>query len=210
MARRGSTLTIPNVITSLRLFMALAAAMMFSYRSHEQIAAGLCIAAVLLDAFDGWYARTFSQCSDLGKHLDPLADKVVIAVIYLVIAVKMDSALIWILLSCILFRELAVTLFRSYSLRRKRTFITASRLGKLKMVFQSIGGICFLAYAYFIEPGGPLPVKIIAPPLLLIILIAYISAWQYISAGRVRKQSKAGSTGTNYKDDCSDRLVVGK
>ena len=190
--------------------MALAAALMFSYHTHEQTAAGLCIAAVLLDAFDGWYARTFSQCSDLGKHLDPLADKVVIAVIYLVIAVKMDSFLIWTLLGCIFFRELAVTLFRSYSLRRKRTFIMASRLGKLKMVFQSIVGICFLIYAYFIEPGGPLPVSIIALPLILILLIAYISAWQYINVWRARKDLPAGSTGTNYKDDCSDRLVVGK
>jgi CDP-diacylglycerol--glycerol-3-phosphate 3-phosphatidyltransferase len=190
--------------------MTLVAAPMFLYQTHESLAAGLCLAAVLLDAFDGWYARTFSQCSDLGKHLDPLADKIVIGVIYLLIAFTMDSKLIWILLSCLFFRELGMTLFRSYSLRRRHIFISASRLGKLKMVVQSIVGICFLSYVYFLEPDGPLPVALIAPPLIIIILLAYISAWQYIRAWRIRKAIRAESTETKFKENSSERLAVGK
>ena len=55
--------------------MAMTAASFFLLSFAIKYAALLCVLAALLDAIDGWYARTFSQCSNLGKRLDPIADR---------------------------------------------------------------------------------------------------------------------------------------
>ena len=146
-------LTVPNVVTVLRILMAVLAAVCFATGRAVELAVLLCIAAALLDIFDGWYARAFSQCSHLGEHLDPLADKLLMAVVYGVIAVAMGSGVIWVLTFFIALREVAMTVFRSYSLRRHQRFIPANRLGKVKMILQSTVGLAILAYAYLINGG---------------------------------------------------------
>ena len=91
-----STLTVPNVLTALRIVMGAAAAFMFATANRWNGPRFCCAPiATALDAFDGWYARTFSQCSSLGEHLDPFADKLLMAVVYGVLAIRMDSILVW-------------------------------------------------------------------------------------------------------------------
>ena len=48
---------------------------LFATANLEIFAVTLCLGAVILDAMDGWYARKFSQISQFGKFLDPLADQ---------------------------------------------------------------------------------------------------------------------------------------
>jgi CDP-diacylglycerol--glycerol-3-phosphate 3-phosphatidyltransferase len=146
----------------------------------------LCAVATALDAFDGWYARTFSQCSSLGEHLDPFADKLLMAVVYGVLAIRMDSVVVWSLLVLIGLRELGMTVFRSYSLRRHRKFIPANGLGKVKMIVQSTVGLAFVAYGYFTSAGPAagfaLPVPVVATALAVILFLSYFSAGAYLRA----------------------------
>jgi CDP-diacylglycerol--glycerol-3-phosphate 3-phosphatidyltransferase len=208
---RDSTWTVPNVLTALRILMAIVAGVCFAIPTSEKIAVILCVVAAFLDAFDGWYARTFSQCSKLGKHLDPLADKLLMAVVYMLIAFKMDSLAVWILVVLIAIRELGMTLFRSYSLRRYRKFIPANWLGKAKMIVQSTVGIAIIAYAYLWNGGFDFNPLIVIVPLVLMLFLSYYSAVIYITSwrrARLPQYEEKTDSGTGY--DSSGRMVVGK
>lgn len=202
-----SRLTVPNGLTGLRIVMAAAAAVLFARGSAETLAVFLCVVATMLDAFDGWYARTFSQCSSLGEHLDPFADKLLMAVVYGVLAIRMDSPLVWVLVSLIGARELGMTLFRSYSLRRYQKFIPANRLGKVKMIVQSTVGLALVAYGT-LGGGFGLPVVVVAVPLACILLLSYLSALVYLQSwrsGAVFRREVVRIAGRE-----SERMVVGK
>jgi CDP-diacylglycerol--glycerol-3-phosphate 3-phosphatidyltransferase len=201
-----AALTVPNVLTGLRIVLAAAAATLFWAARAEELAVVMCVAAVALDAFDGWYARTFSQCSSLGEHLDPFADKLLMAVVYGVLAIRMDSAIVWYLITLVAIREIGMTIFRSYSLRRHRQFIPANSLGKAKMIVQSTVGLAFVTYGVFVERGFDLPVVVVAVPLAAILVLSYVSAGVYVGAWRSARQP--GRRATAAGD--SKRMVVGE
>ena len=191
---RNVTLTVPNALTVLRIVMALVAAACFVLERHQGTAVLLCIAAALLDIFDGWYARRFSQCSHLGEHLDPLADKLLMAVVYGVIAIRLGNPLVWVLIGLIGLRELGMTVFRSYSLRRHRRFIPANRWGKFKMLLQSTVGLTILGVAYLTDVGFDIQPLALASLLLLILIVSYASAAVYLRDWR-RVEVFRGATG---------------
>jgi len=212
-ARYDSKLTVPNALTGLRIVMAAVAAVAFAADVAVRGAVILCIIAAMLDAFDGWYARTFSQCSSLGEHLDPIADKLLMAVVYGVIAVEMDSRVVWGLLFLIALREVGMTAFRSYSLRRYRKFIPANRLGKVKMIVQSTVGVALVAYAYFFNGGFDIPLPVVVAPLSIILALSYLSAAVYLRAWYAVSAAKPrlGTIDVRSKlADASEKMVVGK
>lgn len=206
--------TVPNVFTALRILMAAVAAVLFTAGTYEKTAVTLCVVAALLDAFDGWYARTFSQCSKLGKHLDPLADKLLMAVVYAVIAVKLNSAIVWIIVAMIAARELGLTLFRAYSLRRYGVFIPANRWGKVKMVLQSTFGLVLVAYAYLLNGGFHFDSTVVAAPLISIFVVSYYSAIIYIKSWRdtiINRAQPQGAEHLKGREDAGEsrRMVAG-
>jgi CDP-diacylglycerol--glycerol-3-phosphate 3-phosphatidyltransferase len=209
---RDSTWTVPKVLTALRIVMAIVAGVCFAIEANERLAVILCVVAAFLDAFDGWYARTFSQCSKLGKHLDPLADKMLMAVVYMLIAFKMDSPAVWILVVLIAIRELGMTVFRVYSLRRHKKFIPANWLGKAKMIVQSTVGIAIIVYAYLWNGGFDFSPLIVIAPLVLMLFLSYYSAVIYITSWRralpTSHNDEATDSGARYSG--SRRMVVGK
>nr|HOO46173.1 CDP-diacylglycerol--glycerol-3-phosphate 3-phosphatidyltransferase [Deltaproteobacteria bacterium] len=71
------------------------------------IAAALFIAATITDYLDGYFARKYQMESDLGKLLDPLADKLLIASV-LIMLIPLGRVPAWIAV-IIIGRELAVT-----------------------------------------------------------------------------------------------------
>jgi CDP-diacylglycerol--glycerol-3-phosphate 3-phosphatidyltransferase len=210
--RLDETLTVPNVVTVFRIAMAVVAAVLFVRESAQALAVILCVAAALLDVFDGWYARTFEQCSHLGEHLDPLADKLLMAVVYVVIGAGIGSRVVWMLIGLIAFRELTMTIFRSYSFRRHRRFIPANRLGKVKMVLQSTAGLGILAYAFLVNGGFDLPALVVVGPLVVILFVSYLSAFVYVRRWRsANRLAVAASEGVGLGEfENSRRMVVGK
>ena len=112
--------TVPNVLTVARIGLSAAGAWLAFRAGAGAPAVMILIAAALLDAFDGWYARAFAQSSGLGKHLDPFADKVLVGVILVWIARDAGSSLVWWLVGLSLSREVAMTLLRMYSARARR------------------------------------------------------------------------------------------
>lgn len=146
-------ITVPNVLTILRMLMALVAAfLLISGSGYSTMAATLLISSMLLDYFDGWYARKFHQTTSLGAHLDPFADKVMIAVIFITLAVNFRSLWFTLFVTVILAREVVITIYRWRVHEKSGSLVPASPLGKIKTVVQCIVGGSIIFYIY-IYPG---------------------------------------------------------
>jgi CDP-diacylglycerol--glycerol-3-phosphate 3-phosphatidyltransferase len=119
--------------------------------SFPFIALVLFLVIALSDALDGMLARRLNQVSSLGKFLDPLADKIlVIAVLIVLVEQKIIPALPVII---IVARDLTVSLFRGMAAgpgkpggqaAGKGLVIAANRLGKIKTVLEMLATIMLL------------------------------------------------------------------
>ncbi|HPJ13794.1 MAG TPA: CDP-diacylglycerol--glycerol-3-phosphate 3-phosphatidyltransferase [Spirochaetota bacterium] len=129
---------IPNLISLLRIFlMPLFLYLIFQPERSMKFAALIVFSiASLTDFFDGWSARKLKQESELGKFLDPLADKVL--VISTLVAFLLIDYLIplWMII-VIIGRDVLVTVMR-YIAVKKGMSIRTSRFGKIKTAFQMI------------------------------------------------------------------------
>ncbi len=76
---------LPNAISVLRILLVAPVAVAIEARSFR-LALGLAVVAGLSDALDGWLARHFGWHSRLGSVLDPLADKLLLATCFVVLA----------------------------------------------------------------------------------------------------------------------------
>jgi cardiolipin synthase (CMP-forming) len=84
--RKGVVLNLPNLITLGRIL--LVPVVVWAIASHEmQAAFVLFLLAGVSDAVDGFLAKRFHMTSELGAHLDPLADKVLIVSIYIALGI---------------------------------------------------------------------------------------------------------------------------
>ena len=151
MPPKRSDVTVPNVLTMFRIVLAVISAVLFLYGRETTAAAWMCIVASVLDYFDGWYARKFSQKTKLGMHLDPFADKVLITVVFVAIAAVFRHAWFSFFVALIVSREIAVTVYRWVRRKRSGKLTPASTMGRAKTFIQCVVGDGLLFYI-FIHP----------------------------------------------------------
>ncbi len=130
-----SFLTHPNTLTLFRIISApvIVILLMVPNRFTALLAGLIFSAAAITDYFDGYLARRYGLVSNLGKVMDPVADKLLVSS-----ALIMLSALGWMpaWMACIIIgRELAVTGLRNI-IAQNRLDVSASSLGKYKTGFQ--------------------------------------------------------------------------
>ena len=139
----------PNALTLYRIaaIPGIVVLLLFPNRFCTFIAAILFSAAAITDYFDGFYARKRGLVSNLGKAMDPLADKLLVSSTFIMI-----SSHGWIpawMVCIIIGRELAVTGLRNIIVEGKED-LSASSLGKYKIGFQISAIIpLLLHYPYF-------------------------------------------------------------
>lgn len=97
------------------------------------LAAALFLIAAATDKLDGYVARKYNQITNLGKLLDPLADKLLIAAA-LIMLVQEHQVSTWIAF-VIIGREIVVTMVRLVA-TAKGIILAADRYGKVKLVVQ--------------------------------------------------------------------------
>jgi len=127
--------------------------------------------ACFTDFFDGYLARKYQLVTNLGKLLDPLADKILILGT-LVMLVELNRIPSWMVV-IILIRELSVTTLRSLA-GSEGVVISASWLGKYKTVFQDFS-VGFLVLYY---PIGGANLHIVG--MVLFILALILTIWSGI------------------------------
>jgi nicotinamide-nucleotide amidase len=136
---------LPNLLTLSRLLAIPALALLLFGRipGHDQWAAVVFLAASLTDTLDGTLARRRGLVTELGKFLDPLADKLFILSV-LIFLVAEGELTAWVVV-VIFGRELLITVLRSVSAAQGRV-IAATPFGKTKTLTQ-VGAVLLLILA---------------------------------------------------------------
>jgi cardiolipin synthase (CMP-forming) len=132
--------SLPNLLTLSRIFaVPLLVALMWGHGHWEWLAAfALFCVAGLTDYLDGYLARAHGTVSKIGVFLDPIADKIMVAaVIVMLIHSGLVHGLAVIAALIILLREIIVSGLREY-LASLQVSLPVSRLAKWKTAFQMI------------------------------------------------------------------------
>jgi CDP-diacylglycerol--glycerol-3-phosphate 3-phosphatidyltransferase len=140
-----SNWNLPNAITVIRILLAPVFFVMLLVDDGQDgwlrwAAAVLFILAIATDGIDGHIARSRNLVTDLGKLLDPIADKVLTGAA--LVGLSILGELWWWVTIVILVREVGITVWRFVQLSDR--VIPASRGGKLKTLVQSIAISLFL------------------------------------------------------------------
>ncbi|WP_281276687.1 CDP-diacylglycerol--glycerol-3-phosphate 3-phosphatidyltransferase [Cellulomonas telluris] len=145
------------------------------------LATGLFVAAALTDRLDGWLARRSGQVTDLGKLLDPIADKLLVGTA--LVLLSWLGELWWAVTALVLLRELGITVMRFFLLRY--VVLPASRGGKLKTVLQSV------AIGFYLLPLDALPAVVgvlAAVVMAAAVAVTLVTGLDYVrTAVRIRR-----------------------
>ena len=141
--------------------------------------------ASLTDWLDGYYARKYHLVTNMGKFLDPLADKLLVSAAFILL-VEMGLAPAWIVI-IIISREFAVTGLRLVA-AGEGIVLAASNMGKLKTVSQ-ISAIAFLLLHNFPFSYVGIPID-----MLFLYIALILTAWSgieyFIKNWHVMRDSK--------------------
>ena len=139
-------MNLPNKLATLRIILVvpfvifLSLALEFSENTGISImlrilATIIFVGAAITDYYDGKIARKYNMITNLGKLLDPLADKILV-ISALVTLAKFNQVSLWFVI-IIIFRELLITGLRSI-VAAEGAVIAADRLGKWKTATQMV------------------------------------------------------------------------
>ncbi|MDZ7823355.1 MAG: CDP-diacylglycerol--glycerol-3-phosphate 3-phosphatidyltransferase [Ahrensia sp.] len=191
MAKKKPSLTysIPNLLTYLRILAVPLIVLCFFIEGKLQstdfarwAALLIFVIASVTDFFDGYLARKWKQISNIGRMLDPIADKLLVSVVLLLLAAE-GSIAGWALWAAviILCREILVSGLREY-LAALKVSVPVTQLAKWKTTAQMVA-IGFLL-------AGPAGDKILPYTSEIGIVLLWISAlltlytgWDYFRVG---------------------------
>lgn len=168
---------LPNLLTMSRIVVIPAIFLMVYIHSviWQVIAAVLFIIASITDYFDGYLARRRNETSALGRLLDPIADKLLVASALVVILARPDFVVLklsYIPVVVILCREILVSGLREF-LREINVGMPVTRLAKWKTGFQMTALSMMLLKGFFYWGG-------IGEILLWIAgVLTFLTGWQY-------------------------------
>ncbi len=131
---------LPNLLTVSRIFVIVPLIALLYAEGHvlRWIALGLFTLACLTDFFDGYIARSMNQISNFGRFLDPVADKLlVVAVALMLVADGRIDGFVVLAALVIMMREILVSGLREY-LAELKVRLPVSSLAKWKTVIQMI------------------------------------------------------------------------
>lgn len=140
-------MNLPTKLTFLRMILIPVFVTLFfvNFPFHCVAATGVFVIASFTDFLDGYLARKYDQVTNLGKFLDPIADKMLVACALFAIVLKTGEFRIWttVCAMIILCRELMISGFRIVA-SSKNVVLAADKLGKIKTVLQMCALICLL------------------------------------------------------------------
>lgn len=170
-------MNIPNYFTFLRILL-IPFFVLFFYLpvTWSHVAAAIVFAlAGITDWLDGYLARVLKQTSKLGEFLDPVADKLVVAIALVLITGEKGLPYIAIPAAVIVGREILISALREWmSDVGKRTSVAVSYVGKFKTAIQMLSIILLLLY----RPGETMLPAILGYTLLY--TAAVLTLWSMV------------------------------
>ena len=142
-------LSLPNILTSMRIAMIPILVILFYFLNVEwrYIAAAIVFTiASITDWLDGYLARKLGQTTAFGAFLDPVADKLIVAVALVLLVEIHASAALAIPAIVIVSREIVVSALREWMAKySSMRSVAVSLLGKIKTGFQMTAIVILLA-----------------------------------------------------------------
>ncbi len=175
--------SLPNLLTISRILAIplIVATFYVDGVSARWVACALFIAAAITDYLDGYFARRSNSVSSLGRFLDPIADKLLVAAVLLMLtASERLSGLSVLPALVILLREILVSGLREY-LAQLRVSMPVSGLAKWKTALQMAA-----LPALLVGTAAPnwLPAVILGEACLWVAaVLTLITGWDYMRAG---------------------------
>ena len=130
--KKQQILTIPNLLSLVRLALIPVIVWLYSYQKNYYAAIGVILLSGATDIIDGWIARHFNMVSDFGKILDPIADKLTQAA--LLICLLSKYTLMWSLIVVFAFREITMVVMGLVTIKKSDEINSAQWYGKLNTV----------------------------------------------------------------------------
>jgi CDP-diacylglycerol---glycerol-3-phosphate 3-phosphatidyltransferase len=169
---------VPNTLTVSRLVLAVGVFALIEYELYLW-ALVLFVLASATDALDGYFARLLNQDTPLGRQLDPLIDKVIVAGCYIYLATIAGTGVRPWMVTAIVIRELLIQGLRSHLEGQGQAF-GARTAGKLKTVVQC-ASISAILLVLALTPPGP-PALVLTRDILtwLAVALTLYSGFSYI------------------------------
>ncbi|MEP6940284.1 MAG: CDP-diacylglycerol--glycerol-3-phosphate 3-phosphatidyltransferase [Rudaea sp.] len=146
-------LTWPTILTLFRIaLLPVMVVVFYSPFAGANVAAALIfLAAALTDWLDGYIARKYNMWSAFGAFLDPVADKLMVAVTLFLLVQENPTALLAVTSAVIVGREITISALREWMAEiGERTRVNVAAIGKIKTVMQIVA-IEVLLYQHDLE-----------------------------------------------------------
>jgi len=166
---------LPNILTLARIALipVIVAVYYLPFKYNYITAAIIFAVASITDWLDGYLARRLDQSTPFGAFLDPVADKVIVAVSLTMLVEAHYSMLLTAPAMVIISREIVISALREWMAEMgKRASIAVNFVGKVKTTCQMLAIICLLA----VSPEDPL--KIVG--MVLLYIAAILTLWSMV------------------------------
>ncbi len=171
--RKGQILTIPNLISLFRLLLVPLILWAYLKQQNRTLTIVLLAISAVSDILDGQIARKFNMVSDLGKALDPVADK--LTQVSMVICLSVTYPLMKILLAMCVIRETCMAVFGLLSIRKQDAVHSANWYGKACTVVLHGTVLALLLFPGLPEPvcNGLIILSMVAVVLSLVLYLRF-------------------------------------
>lgn len=182
-----SNLTIPNILSVIRLiFVGLFAVAFFKYES--MLPAGIiALVAALTDVADGYIARKYNMITDLGMILDPLADKLIQAAICLCIGYKYNLIIIPLIF---ILKETLMIIGGIFIVKAGKKIPPSKWYGKLATLVFFTVTIAIMVFDKWIEKTVAIVLLLVAAAFMLFAFALYIVRYFEINGSKSHNEQK--------------------
>lgn len=141
-------MNIPNILTFIRISLIPAVVLLFYLGSLGHVLAAIVFAlAALTDWLDGYLARNLNQTTRFGEFLDPVADKLMVAIALILVVAELGTIYIAIPAAVIVGREIVISALREWMAEiGKRVSVAVGFIGKIKTAAQMLALVLLLLY----------------------------------------------------------------
>jgi CDP-diacylglycerol--glycerol-3-phosphate 3-phosphatidyltransferase len=171
-------LTIPTLLTLFRILLIPVLVVVFylPYSWSNIVAALVFVVGAITDWLDGWIARRYGMYSAFGAFLDPVADKLAVAVALVLIVQHHHTVFMALIAAIIIGREITISALREWMAEiGQRAKVKVAAVGKLKTIVQMVA----LSMLLFREDLWGVPVFLIGEGLLAV--AAGLTLWSAIA-----------------------------
>ena len=148
-SKKISLFNIANILSFIRIFLAIPLAYSVDKICFESsindiyLFLGICFLIALTDMLDGYAARAFNVVTNLGKTLDPIADKVCVFVLFIYLTINFPNYFLFYFV-LLFIRDIIIAISTVYFAKKNNKYFSANNFGKWFLFFISISMILFI------------------------------------------------------------------